>query len=149
MIDRLAKSLALGSLLEQVQRSFGGYELLEHWQRGEFHHDLVLRVDPRGKLPGPVLVVATNCNGGVKEILCFAEPPAHDALWHSRCPQSLEFAGELPPVLGHAKTIHWFDACVLLDADARSEYRPEYRERQPGGGWQLKACGARTSADGP
>jgi len=26
----------------------------------------------------------------------------------------------------------------LLAADARSEYREEFRERQPGGGWRLK-----------
>jgi len=140
MLEKLAKSLALGSLLDRLQSQFGGYELLDHWRRGEFHHDLVLRVEPRGELPGPVLVVAANCNGGVKEIFCFEKPPAHDALWHHRCPRSAEFGGELPPVLGHAKTIHWFDASVLLEPDARSEYRPEHRERQPGGGWQLKTC---------
>ena len=38
---------------------------------------------------------------------------------------------------------HWFDPCALLTNDARSEYRPEFRERQPGGGWQLKGCGVR------
>jgi hypothetical protein len=25
--------------------------------------------------------------------------------------------------------------------------RPEFRERQPGGGWQLKGCGVRNDAD--
>jgi hypothetical protein len=29
-------------------------------------------------------VVATNCNAGVKELLCFAEIPDRDALWHWR-----------------------------------------------------------------
>ena len=143
MIEALARNLGLGSLLETLRTDFGGYDLVDHWQRGEFHHDLVVRVDPQGKLPGPVLVVATNCNGGVKEILCFDRPPAHDALWHHRCPQSPEFAGELPPILASARTVHWFDACELLRDDARSEYRAEFRERQPGGGWQLRgAAGA-------
>jgi hypothetical protein len=57
-----------------------------------------------------------------------------------------EFSGDLPPVLGRARTVHWFDPCALLTDDARSEYRPEFRERQPGGGWQLKGCGVRKEA---
>ncbi len=155
MLDVLARNLGLGSLLDALRADFGGYDLLDHWQRGEFHHDLVVRVeghveghvdghvDGKDKLPGPVLVVATNCNGGVKEILCFASPPGHDALWHFRCPQNPDFAGELPPLLASAKTVHWIDACELLRPDARSEYRPEHRERQPGGGWQPKGCSVR------
>jgi hypothetical protein len=145
-VPELARNLALGSLLTDLKRSFGGYELLEHWQRGEFHHDLLIRVESAGRLPGPFLVVATNCNGGVKEVLCFASPPTEDALWHRRCPAAQEFSGELPQVLDEARTVHWFDSCALLAPDARSEYRPEYRERQQGGGWRLKACGVAKSA---
>ena len=104
-------------------------------------------MERRGKLPGPVLVVATNCNGGVKEVLSFAAPPREKALWHHRCPTSPEFSGELPPLLAQARTVHWFDPCALLTDDARSEYRSEYRERQPGGGWQLKGCGVRKDVD--
>jgi hypothetical protein len=42
------------------------------------------------------------------------------------------------PVRGRAQTVHWFDPCELLSADARSAYRPEHRERQEGGGWRLR-----------
>lgn len=141
MIDRLAGNLGLGSLLADLRQSFGGYRILDHWQQGEFHHDLVLRVEERAALPGEILVVATNCNGGVKEVLCFDRAPERGALWHERCPENPEFAGELPPVLASARTVHWFDPCELLADDARSEYRPEFRERQPGGGWQPRGCG--------
>jgi hypothetical protein len=144
-IEALACNLGLGALLSDLKDNFGGYEILEHWQRGEFHHDLLLRVEPKGKLPGPVLVVATNCNGGVKEVLCLESAPREQALWHHRCPTSPEFSGEIPRLLGEARTVHWFDPCALLTDDARSEYRPEFRERQPGGGWQLKGCGVTRS----
>ena len=120
----------------------GGYELVAHWQQGEFHHDTVLRVDAvRAALPGAILVVATNCNGGVKEVLCFRELPDRHALWHRRCPDNPEFSGELAEPLASSRTVHWFDPCELLEPDARSEYRREFRERQQGGGWTLKACG--------
>lgn len=92
----------------------------------------------RPGLPGPVLVVATNCNGGVKEVLCFATPPSRSALWSHRCPDNPEFEGELPQLLDHAVTSHWFDPCELLAPDARSELRVECRQRQPGGGWVKK-----------
>ena len=124
-IESLARNLGLGSLLADLKDRFGGYEILDHWQRGEFHHDLLLRVESKGKLPGPVLVVATNCNGGVKEIICLDAPPREEALWHDRCPTSAEFSGELPAVLGRARTVHWFDPCALLTDDARSEYLPD------------------------
>jgi hypothetical protein len=52
MVDDLAKTMALGALLAKL----GSYELLDHGQQGELHHDVVLRA--RGR----VLVVATNCN---------------------------------------------------------------------------------------
>ena len=73
----------------------------------------------------------------------FESPPREEALWHFRCPDSPEFTGTLPLVVGQARTVHWFDPCALLEPDARSEYRPEFRERQPGGGWQLKGCGTK------
>lgn len=145
-LDELAGCLVLGSLLERLHRCLGPYELLDHWQQGEFHHDVVVRVSRTDeRLPGAILVVATNCNGGVKEVLCFAAPPGRWALWRWRCPDNADFAGELPPLLGRSTTVHWFDPCELLVADARSEMRPEFRERQRGGGWQITpgACGKR------
>jgi hypothetical protein len=142
-VEAIAQNLGLGALLADLKANFGGYEILDHWQRGEFHHDLLLRVQPQARLPGPVLVVATNCNGGVKEVLCLESAPKEEALWHHRCPESAEFAGELPSLLAHVKTVHWFDPCALLGPEPRSEYRPEFRERQPGGGWQLKGCARR------
>ena len=146
LVDHLASSLVLGALLERLHTSLGAYELLDHWKQGEFHHDVVVRVaDTKGLLPGRVLVVATNCNGGVKEVLCFGEVPARGALWRWRCPDSSEFAGDLPDLLAHSTTTHWFDPCELLGSDARSELRPEFRQRQAGGGWQMSsgACGKR------
>jgi hypothetical protein len=147
-IQQLADQLTLGALLDELRRNAGRYELIEHWQQGEFHHDTVLRIDaqPAG-LPGAILVVATNCNGGVKEVLCFGEMPNRYALWHRRCPDNPEFSGALPEVLASSRTLHWFDPCELLKADARSEYRPEFRERQPGGGWTMKTCG--TTCESP
>jgi hypothetical protein len=148
VLQDLAGQLGLGALLSELAARAGGYELLDHWQQGEFHHDLVLRVGDRAALPGRVVVVATNCNGGVKEILSFDTVPGRSALWHHRCPGSDEFSGEMPPLLASVRTVHWFDPCELLKADARSEYRQDARERQPGGGWMLRvdaklapACG--------
>ena len=146
-VEAIAQNLGLGALLADLNLKFGGYELLEHWQRGEFHHDLLIRVEPKGDLPGPVLVVATNGNGGVKEVICLESPPEENALWHHRCPDVSEFAGTLPPILASARTVHWFDPCALLGPDARSEYRPEFRERQPGGGWQPTGCGVNKGDD--
>ena len=138
MLDRLARQLALGALLDEVRALCTSYELLAHWQQGEFHHDVVVRVaTPRG-LPGDVLVIATNCNGGVKEVLSFASVPERGALWHWRCPDNAEFVGELPPLLGRETTVHYFDPCELLRDDARSELRPEFRQRQAGGGWESR-----------
>jgi hypothetical protein len=138
-VDELAGTLVLGNLLERLRQRWGSYELVDHWQQGEFHHDTVLRVSG-GKvdLPGPILVVATNCNGGVKEVLCFSELPARWALWHARCPDNQEFEGSLANPLALARTAHWFDPCELLQPDARSEYQEQFRERQCGGGWKLR-----------
>ena len=136
IVKELSGALMLGSLLEDVRRRWGGYELVDHWQQGEFHHDVVVRV-PRAQaeLGGDILIVATNCNGGVKEVLSLASVPDRLALWHWRCPENPDFAGVLPVPLGAATTEHWFNPCELLTPDARSEYRAEHRQRQCGGGW--------------
>ncbi|HEY1690915.1 MAG TPA: hypothetical protein VGG39_02060 [Polyangiaceae bacterium] len=138
-VERLARHMVLGALLDDLTQRFGAYELVAHWTQGEFHHDVVLRFPQAAAalLPGPVLVVATNCNGGIKEVLAFAEVPDRGALWHHRCPGERDFDGELAPILERAVTAHWFDPCELLAADARSELRPEYRRRQEGGGWEF------------
>lgn len=148
-IQELADTHVLGSLLEEVRRRFGRYELLDHWKQGEFHHDVVVRVPDRGgDLPGSILIIATNCNGGVKEVLCFGDIPNRWALWHWRCPQVNDFSGTLPPILARATTPHWFDPCDLLSPDARSELKGEHRQRQQGGGWELapSACEASRKA---
>jgi hypothetical protein len=142
-VDRLARFLVLGALLEEVKRSFTSYDLVAHWTQGEFHHDVVLKLPEAAAsaLPGPVLVVATNCNGGIKEVLSFAEVPDRRALWHHRCPGMGEFEGTLGPIRARSITEHWFDPCELLAANARSELRPEYRRRQEGGGWEQATRG--------
>jgi hypothetical protein len=139
VVHELSKFLTLGDLLEEIRRRWGSYELVEHWQQGEFHHDVVVRIPgARAVLGGDVLVIATNCNGGVKEALCFERIPQRSALWHSRCPDNPDFEGTAPAVLTAFRTEHWFDPCELLASNARSEYREEFRERQCGGGWTLR-----------
>ena len=135
MLQNLADCMLLGPLLGELVQVFGHYDLVAHWQQGEFHHDSVIKLRDPKWLPGDVLVVSTNCNGGVKEVLCLDEVPGRWALWHHRCPDNDEFEGELPPVLGRARTSHWFEPCELLRDDARSELRAEHRRRQRGGGW--------------
>jgi hypothetical protein len=139
IVEQLSRCLMLGTLLEAVRSRWGSYELVDHWQQGEFHHDVVVRIPgAQVDLGGEVLVVATNCNGGVKEVLSFEQVPDRLALWHWRCPDNPEFSGTLSTLLGTAVTEHWFDPCELLLPDARSEYRPEHRERQCGGGWIVR-----------
>lgn len=135
-VSRLADTHVLGALLAAVQRHHGGYDLIAHWKQGEFHHDLVLRVHQRHVLPGAFLVVSINCNGGVKEVLCFEQAPRRYALWHKRCPDNPEFEGELGPVLAEARTLHWFDPSELLGEHARSELKSTCRRRQRGGGFE-------------
>jgi hypothetical protein len=136
----LATFAALGELLSDVIRRYGGVELVEVWSQGEFHHDVVLRVPARvppqaGALPIGILVVATNCNGGVKELLAFDAIPVRAQLWKYRAGETTAAAiGLRCSVRG----LHWFDPCELLGESARSELRPEYRERQEGGGWKLR-----------
>lgn len=138
-LEKLARERVLGALLEAIRESSGGFDLLTHHQQGEFHHDVIVRVpDVRPHLPGRFLVISTNCNGGVKEVLCFDEPVDPSALWHFRCPNNPEFTGVLPTLLGAARTEHWFDPCELLAENARSELKAEFRARQPGGGWCKK-----------
>jgi hypothetical protein len=139
----LADECVLDSLLARLTAHHAAPTLVAHWHQGEFHHDYVLRV-PGGTaaLGADVLVVSTNCNAGVKEVLAIEDVPTRWALWRARCPDNPEFEGDLPPVLAVARTAHWFDPCGLLTDDARSELRPEARRRQRGGGWI-----ALTSAD--
>ena len=136
----MAEQLTLEQKLElyywmRLARTFDD-AMVAHWKQGEFHHDVVLRVEQARGLPGPVIVVSTNCNGGVKEVLCFAELPAREALWYARCPDGDFEPIELPEVRGRARTVHWFEPCELLGSDARSELKPEFRRRQRGGGWE-------------
>jgi len=138
-LQHLADQLTLDGLLSAVTTTAGPWELVAHWTQGEFHHDVVLRVGPTEALPAPVLVVATNCNGGVKEVLAFEDVPDRWALWRWRCPDNAEFEGELGPIVGQARTAHWFDPCELLVHDARSELKPSCRSRQRGGGWVLRS----------
>ena len=138
-LDRIAGHLTLGAALEDIRKD-GGYTLLDHWQQGEFHHDIVLRVGQG------VLIIATNCNGGIKEVLALDAVPDRAGLWHLRCPSNPEFRGPAPKIRGRSTTVHWFDPCALLADDAHSEYRPEYRERQSGGGW---TCAAKKSSIPP
>lgn len=130
----LAQTLGLSSLLQRLDE----FALLDHWQQGEFHHDVLLRT--RLDDVEVVLVVATNCNGGIKEVSAFDAPPDRWALWLDRCPGNGDFAAraaaELPPPRARARTLHWFDPCELLVADARSELKPSCRKRSVGGGFE-------------
>jgi hypothetical protein len=136
-VQALAQTMVLGTLLDSLRSRFGSYEVVDHWKQGEFHHDVIVRLGNPKTLPGKILAVATNCNGGVKEVLCFDEVPTRSALWHWRCPRVSEFSGSLPPILARATTVHWFDPCELLDSNARSELKAQYRRRQAGGGWEM------------
>lgn len=140
LLDNLCSSRMLGPFLEAVRERCGTYELVDHWTQGEFHHDVVIRVPPvpASETLASVVLVATNCNGGIKEVLCFDEIPDRWALWHHRCPDNPEFEGELPPIRAALRTEHWFDPCELLGKDARSELKPEFRCRARGGGWERK-----------
>ena len=88
-----------------------------------------------------MLVVSTNCNGGVKEVICLADVPDRLGLWHLRCPDNPEFSGPTPTVLAVARTDHWFDPCNLLKPGTRSEYREESRRRQREGGFVCVGSG--------
>lgn len=130
-VDELAATMGLDRLLARL----GSYELIDHWTQGEFHHDIVLQTSDRA-----CLVVATNCNGGVKEVLLLEEVPDRWALWADRCPDNHEFSARarrpLPRPRARARTAHWFDPCELLVETARSELKPACRRRSVGGGWE-------------
>ncbi len=133
-LQTLANKLNIGDVLSDLLNWKA--EPLHHWKQGEFHHDHVIRIpEPPEDIPGKVLVVSTNCNGAVKEILCFSDIPDRWALWKWRCPENPEFEGNLPPLLDLARTYQYFNACRLLEPDTRSELAPEHRRRQRGGGW--------------
>jgi hypothetical protein len=134
MLQQLADTLSLKGVLDGLKPY--GWRHVDHWQQGEFHHDVVLRIErPLPDAAGDVLVVSTNCNGGVKEVLCLADVPDRWGLWHHRCPDNPEFDGPAPRIVGAARTVHWFDPCNLLKPGTRSEYRAEFRRRQRGGGY--------------
>jgi hypothetical protein len=136
LIDQLAGTMVLGSLLDELVRTHGRYELLAHWQQGEFHHDLLLGLpESTGPLAGRFLIVSTNCNGGVKEVALFSAIPDRLTLWAHRCARPGTPLPKLP-LLASSRTDHWFDPCELLGENARSELRPEFRRRQEGGGWE-------------
>lgn len=116
MLNSLAGELLLGHLLQRLRDEFGTYELLDHWTVGEYHHDILIRIDQDGaQLPGNVMVVSTNCNGGLKALMCFAEPPSRDALWRLRCGEPKP-SDEEP--LATARTLHWFDPTALIEESA-------------------------------
>ncbi len=133
-IERLAGTKGLGALLDMLRARDTLYEILAHWKQGEFHHDLVLKVDDE-TLPGVFLVVSTNCNGGVKAVKSFSTMPSRGGLWARRCPDNTDFEGQLPPLLAEARTEHYFNPCRLLVPSARSEIIATQRKRQHGGGW--------------
>ena len=111
------------------------FELKEHWTQGEFHHDLIFELTDDCGIDGNYLVISTNCNGGIKDVMSFGSFPDRWALWNYRCPENEEFSGTCKP-LEVVRTAHWFNPCELLKDDARSEYRAEVRQRQRGGGWE-------------
>ena len=135
-LSSLQEPSGLGPFLDVLTREFGPYDVLDHWQQGEFHHDLVIQMKDTNGLPAPIAVIATNCNAGIKEVLWFTEAPQRWALWRWRCPDSPEFEGELPLLAMSWRKEHWFDPCELLLDSARSELKPGCRRRAFGGGWE-------------
>lgn len=137
--DAALRTLASCGDLHSAMRhleAHGGFEHLDHWQQGEFHHDHVLRVDAaRLGLEGAIVVVATNCNGAVKEVLNFAQVPGRWALWGWRVPENPDFQAGAATPLSAVRSPIWFDPRRLLLPETRSELRPECRRRQRGGGW--------------
>jgi hypothetical protein len=134
MLQELADTKSLKGVLDGLK--VFEWEHVDHWAQGEFHHDVILRTKKHPpELNGNVFVVSTNCNGGVKEVLCLEDVPDRWGLWHYRCPENPEFSGPSPKVVGFARTTHWFNPCELLKQENRSEYLEEFRRRQRGGGY--------------
>src|SRR3989338_7732121 len=109
LVKRLAAHLALGDLLTDLHTNISASIPVAVWKQSCSHSDVVLQLKDARDFPGPVLVIAIDCNGGVKEVLCFPEVPDRWALWHWRCPSNPEFDGDIPPLLEYARTEHWFD----------------------------------------
>ncbi len=135
IVKRLADRLVLGDLLTELHQMIGPSRPIAVWKQSCSHSDVVVQLDHRKELPGSVLVIAIDCDRGVKEVLCFDEIPDRWALWHWRCPTNPEFEGEIPPLLDYEKTQHWFDPNEICDDDSYCELRPEFRQRQRGGGF--------------
>lgn len=136
ILTALEKSGDLSTAFRDLE-SFGGYEHLDHWQQGEFHHDHLLKVASTDSKECYV-VIATNCNGAIKEILFFHELPKRWEIWGYRVPENTEFEKPTFEIISHIKTGIWFDPRRLLTDDTRSELLPEHRRRQRGGGWVAK-----------
>src|SRR5215217_1225504 len=117
-MQQLSNQLILSALLDELRVRYSGYEIVAHWRQGEFHHDLILHLPTDAALPGRFLVIATNCNGGIKELLWLADMPTRGGLWKLRCPANPEFEGSTPNVLAHSMTVHWFDPGELLSPTA-------------------------------
>ena len=132
VIQQFKEQQSLANALQLAEEIWGEYEISEHWTQGEFHHDVVIAI------PDHYLIISTNCNGGVKDVLLLYEKPSHEQLWHWRCPDNPDFHGEPIRLVEHIRTEAWHDPCDVLAPDARSELKPEFRKRQKGGGWEMK-----------
>ena len=116
-VESLAAQLVLGDVLLELRRRHGEWDLVAHWEQGELHHDLVLRLPEDDDREHPaILVIATNATGGVKEVYAFDEAPERDALWHYRCPEMVPYAKSLPGLRACARTGHWSDPRTILGA---------------------------------
>lgn len=114
-VESLAAQLVLGDVLLELRRRHGQWDLVAHWEQGEHHHDLVIRLPESAEADYPkVLVIGTNSTGGVKEIYAFDEVPDRDALWHYRCPELVAYWEPLPVLRAAARTNHWLDPRALL-----------------------------------
>ena len=123
---------SLAGAMQRIAQQWPDHRVCSHWTQGEFHHDVAIDVDHQ------CLIISTNCNGGVKEVLLLEQTPTQEQLWHWRCPDNPDFLGDPIQVVEHLKTEAWHDPCEVLVPDARSELRPEFRRRQKGGGWEMK-----------
>ncbi|MCP4498745.1 MAG: hypothetical protein GY822_02115 [Deltaproteobacteria bacterium] len=138
MLAEVAAGGLPGLALDQLLKTCGTYELLEQWKQGGFYHDVVIRAYfPIGQLAlSSLVIISTNCNGGVKEVLAFADLPDRYALWNARCPENDDFEGDLPHL--ENPDLALFRPMPTITADTRSEIKLEFRVRMRGGGWQMK-----------
>ena len=131
-LDQFKEACSLSGAMTIVEGQWANYKVCGHWTQGEFHHDVVIDIDSH------CLIISTNCNGGVKEVLLLEEMPSQEQLWHWRCPENPDFSGKPLKLVAQVKTEAWHDPCEVLVPDARSELKPEFRRRQKGGGWEMK-----------